>query len=137
MTAYKGNLVLLKIGDGGNPQQFTTIGGMRTTRMTVNRQVVAATDVLSDGWRRALAGSGKASVRIQGNGVFTDSAGERQLQEQAMTGGAAAYRLFFANGDRMDGVFMVASYERNGRAGDMEGFSLVLESAGAVEYGVA
>lgn len=118
MTAYKGNLVLLKIGDGGTPQQFVTIGGMRTARMSVNRQVVAAGDVLSDGWRRALAGCGRASVRIQGDGVFTGSAGEQRLREKAMTGAVADFRLFFGNGDRMEAGFVVAGYERSGKAGD-------------------
>lgn len=137
MTAYKGNLVLLKIGDGGQPQQFRTVGGLRATRMTVNRQVIAAADVTSGGWRRVLEQGGVASVRVQGDGVFTGTVEEGRLRAQAMSGTAADYRLFFGNGDRMEAAFVVAGYERSGRVGELEGFSLTLESAGAVTYGTS
>lgn len=34
MPAQKGALVLIKVGNGGGPETFTTIGGMRTSHPT-------------------------------------------------------------------------------------------------------
>lgn len=68
MTAYKGNLVLLKISDGGAPAQFNSVAGMRTTRMVINRQVVAATDAESGAWRHVLAGAEKPHCACRGTG---------------------------------------------------------------------
>jgi predicted secreted protein len=36
MVANKGSLVLIKVGNGGGPETFTTIGGLRTSRLTLN-----------------------------------------------------------------------------------------------------
>ncbi|MCH2548124.1 MAG: phage tail protein [Alphaproteobacteria bacterium] len=138
MTAFKSETLLLKIGDGQSPTEgFTTIGGLRTTRVSVNREVVTATDVTSQGWRRALAGVGNALIKIQGAGVFLDSSAEEMLREKAMNGGSGNYALFFGNGDTITGAFIVRNYERNGKVGEMEGFTVALESVDVVNYASA
>lgn len=135
MTASKAELLLLKIGDGASPGEgFSTLGGLRSTRMTVNRQPVAATDVTSEGWRRMMSQTGNAQMRIQGSGLFMNSAAEAVLRAQAMAGTTANYRLQFGNGDHMAGAFVVSSYERSGKVGDMEAFGVTLESAGTISY---
>ena len=40
MTTQNGSLVLLKIGYGVCPEQYVTIGGMRTTRFLLNNQLI-------------------------------------------------------------------------------------------------
>lgn len=134
MTAYKGNLVLLKISDGGAPAQFNSVAGMRTTRMVINRQVVAVTDVESGAWRHVLAGAGKATLRVQGNGIYTHSGAEQAVMAQVLSGAAISYRLYFGNGTCLQAECVVSQYERSGKVGDMEAFSLTLESAGSVQY---
>lgn len=135
MSAYKGRLMLLKIGDGGSPEEiFTTIGGMRATRMHINRQLVPVADVTSAGWRRAVPESGMTALRIEGSGVFMGQSAAALLQEQALTGKAARYRLFFGDGAVVTALFIVAGYERSGRQGEPEGFTVTLENAGDVEY---
>lgn len=135
MTVKKAELMLLKIGNGASPEElFSTVGGLRTTRMMVNRQLVTATDVTSQGWRRMLEAAGMAFMRVQGVGLFTDSTAEETLRIQAMTGVAANYELYFGNGDKISGAFLVSSYERGGKQGDMESFGVTLESMGAVGY---
>lgn len=135
MTANKAELLLLKIGDGASPaESFITLGGLRSTRMTVNRNPVTATDVLSEGWRRVLDEAGNAAVRVQGSGLFLNSAAEAVLRGQTMAGTVTNYQLHFGNGDCLSGAFVVSQYERSGKVGDMEAFSLTLESAGAMSY---
>ena len=40
MAAQKGSALLMKIGDGGSPEAFTTIGGMRSTSIALNDEMV-------------------------------------------------------------------------------------------------
>lgn len=131
----KGSLVLLKIGNGGSPSEsFTTIGGMRTTQLNVNRQPVNDGDVESGAWRSLMSGAGAASVRIRGAGLFADDAAQDTLLTKALNGAGANYRFCFANGDILSGAFIVTAYERSGSMSDAEGFTVTLESAGAPSF---
>lgn len=133
MTAYKGSMLLLKAGDGGIPtEQFITIGGLRNTRLAINRQPVTHQDMANSGWRQVREGAGIAQMRIQGQGIFTDSEGENVLRAQSINGLGRNYRICFGNGDVLQGRFVVSAYERAGKTGDAEAFSLTLESAGPV-----
>lgn len=135
MTVNKAELLLLKIGDGVSPAEtFSTLGGLRSTRMAINRQPVTNSDVSSQGWRALAERAGTASVRIQGSGVFSNSAADEVLRAQVMSGLIANYMLCFGNGGVMSGAFLVSGYERSGKMGEMEGFSITLESAGSVSY---
>ena len=44
MAAQKGRAVLMKIGNAGSPETFTTIGGMRSTTLTLNDETVDVTN---------------------------------------------------------------------------------------------
>ena len=44
MAAQKGRAVLMKIGNAGSPEAFTTIGGMRSTTLTLNDETVDVTN---------------------------------------------------------------------------------------------
>ena len=43
MAAQKGSALLMKIGNGASPEVFTTIGGMRSTSISMNDEVVDIT----------------------------------------------------------------------------------------------
>lgn len=131
----KGSLMLLKIGNGGSPSEsFTTIGGMRTTQLNINRQPVNDGDVESGVWRSLMSGAGAASVRIRGAGLFADDAAQDTLLAKALNGASANYQFWFANGDRLTGAFIITAYERSGSMNDAEGFTVTLESAGAPSF---
>ncbi len=134
MTAQKGSLVLLKIGNGQFSESFTTIGGMRTTKLVLNNQIVDATNKDSGAWRSLLGGAGIRSVVISGNGIFTDSASEEILRSTAFANVVKNYRLTFGHGDVLTGPFQVTSYERAGEHGEEETYALtVLDQAAFAE----
>ena len=59
MAAQKGKDVLLKIGDGANPETYTTVAGLRARTLSLNAKSVDATDSDSTGrWRDGLAAHG-------------------------------------------------------------------------------
>ncbi len=135
MTAQKGSLVLLKVGDGATPTEtFTTVGGLRTTNFTHNNQTVDATNKDSGAWRELLDGAGTRSVSISGSGVFTDSAAEETVRGYAMNNAINNYELTFGNGDKLSGPFQITSYQRAGSYNDAETYSITLASAGQVSF---
>ena len=73
MAAQKGLDVLMKIDISGTK---TTIGGLRSTSITLNDESVDITNKDSLGTRTLLAGAGVNSLSVSGSGVFTDSAAE-------------------------------------------------------------
>ena len=80
MAAQKGASLLLKVGNGGSPESFTTIGGLRSTSITLNDEAVDVTNKDSSGNRELLADGGIHSMSISGSGVFTDAASETTLK---------------------------------------------------------
>lgn len=133
MTALKGSLVLIRVGDGMASETFTTIGGLRLTEFELNQQFVEASDMESGAWRKGIA-AGLRSARISGTGVFTGSAAEETMRGYAFGGSVKNFRFIFANGSSITGAFVITSYERSATHEDAEMYAIRLESAGALTY---
>ena len=140
MAAQKGSSFLLKDNSSGTP---ATIGGMRSTSMSINGEMVditakdSATFSGSAGHDigRALGSNmGIRSMSISASGVFTDSAGENNIRGAAFTGGSVNYDLVFGDDSTVKGAFIVTSYERAGEYNGEETFSVTLESNGTMTY---
>ena len=140
MAAQKGSSFLLKDNSGGSA---VVIGGLRSTSMTINGELVditakdSATFSGSSGHDigRALgAQMGIRSMSVSASGVFTDSAGENNLRGAAFTGGSVNYDLVFGDGSTVKGAFIITSYERAGEYNGEETFSVTLESNGTMTY---
>src|SRR5690625_915978 len=132
--AYSGRLLRLAIGDGGAPEAFTLVAGLRTTSVSLNHAAVDVTTVASEGFRELLPQGGLRSLTVTGDGVVASGASDRALYLQAVEGTAARYRLDFGNGDRFEGAFLVTRFQRSGAHTDAEVFALTLESAGPIEF---
>jgi len=140
MAAQKGSSFLLKDNSGGSA---VVIGGLRSTSMTINGELVditakdSATFSGSSGHDigRALGPQmGIRSMSVSASGVFTDSAGENNLRGAAFTGGSVNYDLVFGDGSTVKGAFIITSYERAGEYNGEETFSVTLESNGTMTY---
>lgn len=132
MPAQNGSAFLLKIGDGGDPANFTTVAGLRTTQMSINGDPIVITHKGSGGWRDLLSGAGTRSVSVSAAGIFLGSAEEGAVRGHALAGTLEDYELSFEDGARMRGRFLV---QRLDYAGDFNGernYTLQLESSGAV-----
>jgi TP901-1 family phage major tail protein len=134
MVAQNGSLVLLKIGRGLSPEQYITIGGMRTTKFLLNNQIIDSSHKESGKWRQLLFDAGISSVTIAGSGIFTDAQSEIILRQHAFANKPANFLLCFGNGDILTGIFIISSYERIGNYAEEEGYNLTLESAGEILY---
>lgn len=134
MAAQKGKLFLLKAGDGGAPETFTTVAGLRATSFSVNGEEVDATTKDDDGWQRRLAGAGVRSVTITASGIVQDSAVEETLRARAFSQSLDNYQLTFESGDVLVGAFQLRRYERTGDFDGAEAFALTLASHGQPTY---
>lgn len=137
MTAQEGALVLIKVGDGGEPESFATIGGLRTSAMGLRNQSLDRTNIESGAWRQLLGSAGIGAMTISGSGMFTDAASEALVRGYAFAASVNSYRFVFANGDSVTGPFQVVTYERSGNHDGEETYALTLESAGALVFAEA
>jgi TP901-1 family phage major tail protein len=140
MAAQKGSAFLLKDNSTGTA---VTLGGMRSTSMSINGETVDVTtkesatfDGISgnDIGRALLGNAGIRSMSISASGVFTDSAGENNIRGAAFTGSSVNYDLVFGDESTVKGAFIITSYERAGEYNGEETFSVSLESNGTMTY---
>ena len=139
MAAGKGSSFLLKDNSTGTP---ATIGGLRSTSMTINGEAVDITSKDSNAFissgndkaRDLLQGGGVRSMTISASGVFTDSSTENILRGFAFDGAIQNYDLVFSDGSKISGAFLVTSYERAGEFNCEETYSVTLESSNTITY---
>jgi len=139
MAAGKGSSFLLKDNSTGTP---ATIGGLRSTSMTINGEAVDITTKDSNAFissgndkaRDLLQGGGVRSMSITASGVFTDSSTENLLRGFAFDGAIQNYDLVFSDGSKIAGAFLVTSYERAGEFNGEETYSVTLESSNTITY---
>ena len=139
MAAGKGSSFLLKDNSTGTP---ATIGGLRSTSMTINGEAVDITTKDSNAFissgndkaRDLLQGGGVRSMSISASGVFTDSSTENNIRGFAFDGAIQNYDLIFSDGSKISGAFLVTSYERAGEFNGEETYSVTLESSNTITY---
>lgn len=133
MAVESGSAFLLKMSDGGLPEQFRTVAGLRTTQLSLTTDPVVVTNKGSGGWRELLPAGGVRSVSISGAGVFTGSEAELALKARALSGQIDRFEVSFEGGDRLRGSFQVARLDYAGDFNGERSYTLALESAGIVE----
>ena len=139
MAAQKGSNFLLKENSTGTP---ATVGGMRSTSMSINGEMVDITTKDSNAFvssgndkaRDILQGGGIRSMSISASGVFTDSSTENLVRGFAFDGAIQNYDLMFGDGSKVAGAFLITSYERAGEYNGEETFSVSLESHNTITY---
>jgi predicted secreted protein len=134
MPSQNGRDLLLKIGDGGEPETFITIGAARTVEMSLDNQPVDATAMNSEGISVPRADAGVQSLAIMLQGLFKDSAAEELLRAAAFNRTANNYRLLFPNGANYAASFVIGDYRRSGSYEGLESFTVTLLRSGAGTY---
>ena len=133
MAAGKGSDFLFKIDTTGSGA-YVTVGGFRVNTMVINNEAVDITTKGASKWRELLEGAGIQTMSLAGNGVFKDGAQEELMRAQAASNSIVDYEAIASNGDKWQGAFQVATYERAGEYNGDETFSVALESAGTITF---
>lgn len=134
MPLSKGRTLLLKTGSGGSA---ITVAAMRTTRFTVNGEVVDATHKDSAGMRTLLDGAGVAKLTISAAGLLSGQAQSTDFITRTLNRSLDAYRLEFDNADVIEGSFQLTQFEVAGDYNGEQTYSLTLESSGALSVSAA
>lgn len=138
MAGQKGRDVLIKVGDGGAPQQFVTVAGIRAKTISLNARTVDATSGESpEAWRELIAGAGVKSASVSGAGVFKDAASDALMQESFFAQSMRQFQLIIPDFGVIEGPFLVEALDYTGDHDGEAGFAMTLASAGAVSFASA
>ena len=107
---------LLKISNGEADPTYTTVAGLRLTRLSGETSI----------------GSDLHSVSVSGAGVFTGSSAEARIENNALSGQLDDYELKFDNGDRLRGKFLITRLDYAGDFNGERSYALALEGSGQV-----
>jgi TP901-1 family phage major tail protein len=132
MAAQKGKDLLVKINTSGST--FTTIGGLRSTSISINDEPVDVTNKDSANARTLLATAGTSSMTISGSGVFVDDAAIQLVRGSLANGAFKSFNLVVPDLGTYAGSFMIASLEFAGEFNGEVTYSLTLESSGAITF---
>jgi TP901-1 family phage major tail protein len=135
MSAQRGRDLLVKIGDGGAPENFTTVAGLRATTLSFNSTTVDVTNADSaNQWRELLAGAGVKAASFSGSGVFKDATSDESLRVAFFNQTAPNFQVIIPNFGTITGPFQIASLQYEGPYDGEVKLSLSLASAGALSF---
>ena len=135
MAGQKGRDVLIKIGDGADPEVFTTVAGIRAKTISLNAKTVDGTSGESpSAWRELIAGAGVKSASVSGAGVFKDAASDAAIQQIFFAQAARSFQLIIPDFGALQGPFLVESLDYSGDHDGEAAFAITLASAGALSF---
>lgn len=138
MSAQKGAALLLKIGADSSvapaSDTYTTVGGLRSTGITMNDESVDVTSKDSNQVRELLAQGGVVSCSISGSGVFTDQPSEEALRASFGAAEFSNFQIIIPSFGTYAGKFMVASIEYAGEHNGEVTYSVTLESSATFTF---
>lgn len=132
--AGKDLLIKVNFGLGAG---FQTVGGIQTRRVTFSDTSVDVTNQESEGnWTEMLAGVGKKSIQISGDGVFKSGPVSTQLIQAWLNQSAQGFewQVIFPGLGTLQGPFTVGQLEYSGDQSDVGKFSIQLASAGPCAF---
>lgn len=134
MGAQNGKDLLIKV-DMAADGQFTTLAGLRATRVSFNAETIDVTSLESQGgWRELLSGAGVRSVSISGSGVFRDADTDERARQLFFDGEAPRFQVVIPDFGIVEGPFQVTSIEYGGSHNGEATYELSLASAGSLTF---
>ena len=135
MGGQRGRDILIKVSDGNIPEAFETLAGIRSTEIDLNAASVDGTAADSQaGWRELIAGAGVKSARVRGRGVFKDAVSDDRMRDIFFSGDLMRWQLIIPGMGAVTGPFQIREIKWNGAYDGEAGFSIDLESAGALAF---
>ncbi|PPB81302.1 TP901-1 family phage major tail protein [Albidovulum inexpectatum] len=134
MAAQNGKDLLIKLDLTGGGQ-FTTIAGLRATRISFNAETVDVTSLESQGgWRELLGGAGVRSATVSGSGVFVDAATDDRARQIFFAGSVERFQVIIPDFGIVEGPFQITAIEYAGSYNGEATYELTLASAGVLNF---
>lgn len=135
MAGQRGRDVLIRIGDGGSPEAFVSVAGIRARTISMSAGLVDATTAQSpQAWRELAAGAGVKRAEISGSGVFKDAPSDARIRHAYFNGETPRFRLVIPGFGVMEGPFVISELSYSGEHDGEAGFAIRLMSAGVVTF---
>lgn len=135
MAAQKGDSIILKVGNGGSPEAFTAVAGLRTKTFSINGETVDITSADDTAkWRQLLEGAGIRSASMSGSGVFKNDAVMVTCNTQVMNQTIDTWQCIVPGLGTFEGQFQLTSMEYAGEFNGEATYSISLESAGNLAF---
>jgi len=134
MAAQKGRDLLIKIGDGADPETFTTVAGLRSTTITLNDESVDITTKDDGVFRTMLPQGGVQTVTISGSGVFLDAVSEESVRAKFGASEYSNFQVIVPDFGTYEGAFQVSSIEYAGEYNGEVTYSMTFDSSGEITY---
>jgi len=132
MPVQKGRDLLLKLRIGS---VFTTVAGLRASRIALNAQTVDITTRESAGrWRELLSGAGLRSASLTGAGLFTDAAADSAIRTLFFDTEVAPWQVVLPDFGTLQGPFQLTALEFSGDHDGAMSYDLTLASAGELTF---
>ena len=138
MAKQLGRALLVKIGDGADPEVFTNLCGLNSKSLTINNSSIDVTTpdcTTPEGalWTATLAGL--KNLGLSGDGFFEDSVAEARMNTVAMAAdNAVNMEIVVPDFGTYSGAFRIASLEFGGETEGGVTYSISLESNGTVAF---
>lgn len=135
MGGLRGRDILIRIGDGGAPETFVAVAGIRARTILLSARPVESTTTQSpQAWRELMAGAGTKRVEVAGSGAFKDAASDARMRAAYFAGEAPRFQLQVTGFGLLEGPFAIAELSYVGEHDDEATFSIRLASAGAISF---
>lgn len=134
MAVQSGKDLLLKVDLDGNGV-FTTMAGLRATRLTFNAGTVDVTSLDSaGGWRELLGGGGVKTAQVAGSGIFRDADTDERARQLFFDGEVPNYQIILPDFGVVEGAFQITSLEYAGNHDGEATYEISLASAGELTF---
>ncbi|MBS0565261.1 MAG: phage major tail protein, TP901-1 family [Proteobacteria bacterium] len=134
MVAQNGKDLLVKLDLTGGGT-YTTIAGLRATKISFNAETVDVTSLESQGgWRELLGGAGVRSASVSGSGVFVDAATDDRARQIFFQGTVEMFQVIIPSFGIVEGPFQLTSIEYAGSFNGEATYELSLASAGVLTF---
>jgi|TARA_B110000977_G_scaffold198145_2_gene282328 TP901-1 family phage major tail protein len=141
MAKQLGRAMLIKIGDGADPEVFSNLCGLNSKTLSVNNTSIDVTTpdcTTPEGalWTQTLAGL--KNISVSGDGFFEDSVAEARAVSIANgADNAVNLQIVIPDLGTYSGAFRLATLEYGGETEGGVTYSVSLESNGAITYAAA
>jgi TP901-1 family phage major tail protein len=133
MVAQNGKDLLIKLDLGG--ANFTSVAGLRATRISFNAETVDVTSLESQGgWRELLSGAGVRSASVSGSGVFVDANSDDRARQIFFAGTVETFQVIIPDFGIVEGPFQITAIEYAGSYNGEATYELSLASAGVLSF---
>lgn len=134
MAAQLGNEFVLQIGDGADPEVFTTVAGATTNSFEVNNDVIDITTKDTTRYREILNSGGMTTFSTTIQGIWKGDTGAQALRDAVFDSAVQNARLIFEDGSTITGPFHFTSFSFTGEHHGAVQFSATLNNAGELTW---